>query len=99
MIIYSEILDKQFDSVDDCINAELEFKRKEKEKEEARKEHQKKLDEAFDKAMKAFNEYLELAGFEVEETEDEIKITGTMSVEDEDADDIWDEIIALFTEM
>ena len=91
MIIYSEILDKQFDTVQECLDAELEFKRAEKEKERAKAEHEKKLNVAYDKAMKAIDEYLELAGITVEETKNGYKVIQRMT--DEDADDIWDSIL------
>ena len=65
MIIYSEILNKEFDSVDACLDAELAFKRKEKEKKEAEAAHQKALDEAYHKAIDACEEYLKLAGVDV----------------------------------
>lgn len=91
MIIYSEILDKQFDTVDECLEAELKFKREEKEKERAKAEHEKKLNAAYDKAMKAIDEYLELAGITVEETENGYRVIERVS--DEDAEDIWNSIL------
>ena len=91
MIIYSEILDKQFDTVDECLEAELKFKREEKEKEKAKAEHEKKLNAAYDKAMKAIDEYLELAGITVEETENGYRVIERVS--DEDAEDIWASIL------
>lgn len=94
MIIYSEILNKEFDSVNECLDAELKFKRAEKEKEKVKAEHEKKLNEAYDKAMKAIDEYLELAGITVEETENGYKVIQRMT--DEDADDIWDSILDTF---
>ena len=65
MIIYSEILNKEFDSVDACLDAELAFKRKEKEKKEAEEKRQKTLDEAYQKAINACEEYLKLAGIDM----------------------------------
>lgn len=98
MIIYSEILDKEFDTVSECIDAEVAFKREQKRKEKEKEEHQKKLNAAYDKAMKAIDEYLELAGITVEETENGYKITERMS--DASADDIWDSLVeALVSEL
>ena len=98
MIIYSEILNKEFDTVEECIDAEVAFKREQNRKEKEKEEHQKKLDAAYDKAMKAIDEYLELAGITVEETENGYKITERVS--DESAEDIWDSIIeALMREL
>ena len=61
------------------------------EKERAKAEHEKKLNAAYDKAMKAIDEYLELAGITVEETKNGYKVIQRMT--DEDADDIWDSIL------
>ena len=98
MIIYSEILNKEFDTVEKCIDAEVAFKREQRKKEKEKEEHQKKLDAAYDKAMKAIDEYLDLAGITVEETENGYKITECVS--DESAEDIWDSIIeALMREL
>ena len=65
MIIYSEILGREFDSVNECLDAELAFKRKEKEKKEAEEKRQKALDEAYQKAIDACEEYLKLAGVDI----------------------------------
>lgn len=94
MIIYSEILNKEFDTVDECLEAELKFKREEKEKERAKAEHEKKLNAAYDKAMKAIDEYLELAGITVEETENGYRVIQRMT--NEDAEDIWNDILDTF---
>lgn len=94
MIIYSEILNKEFNTVKECLDAELEFKRAEKEKEKAKAEHEKQLNVAYDKAMKAIDEYLELAGVTVEETENGYKIIQPMT--DEEAEDIWYSVLDAF---
>ena len=44
MIIYSEILGKQFSSVDECMAAESEYNKKLKEEEARRKKEQEKID-------------------------------------------------------
>ena len=91
MIIYSEILNREFDTVEECVDAEVAFKREQRKKEKEKEEHQKKLDAAYDKAMKAIDEYLELAGITVEETENGYRIIERMT--DEDAEDIWNSIL------
>lgn len=91
MIIYSEILNREFDSVEQCIDAEVAYKREQRKKEKEKEEHQKKLDAAYDKAMKAIDEYLELAGITVEETENGYRVVERVS--DEDAEDIWNSIL------
>lgn len=69
MIISSEITGKIYDTVEDCIAAEREFKAKEREKKEAEKKHKEKLDKAYEEAIAACDKYLELAGIKVEEKE------------------------------
>lgn len=80
MIIYSEILDKTFDSVDECLDAELEFRRAEKAREEAEARRQAELDEAYEDAIAACERYLELAGVDV-------KIENVIEEDDEELDD------------
>lgn len=80
MIIYSEILDKSFDSVDECLDAELEFRRAEKAREEAEARRQAELDEAYEDAIAACERYLELAGVDV-------KIENVIEEDDEELDD------------
>lgn len=62
MIIYSEVLDKKFNSVDECLAAEEEFfKKKEDEKAKAL-EKEKRETEAYEKLMKAWKNYEEVMG-------------------------------------
>ena len=53
MIIYSEILDKAFDSVDSCLQAEAEYKVELKKKEEEEKVRKEELDKAYAEAIAA----------------------------------------------
>ena len=69
MIISSEITGKTYDTVEDCIAAEREFKAKEREKKEAEKKHKEELDKAYEEAIAACDKYLELAGVKIEEKE------------------------------
>lgn len=64
MIIYSEVLDQKFSSVDECLAAEEEFYRK-KEAEEAEKKAEalkkrKYETEAYEKLMEAWKNYQEV---------------------------------------
>ena len=70
MIIYSEILEKAFDTVDECLDAELEYKRAEAKAKKEAEELQKAKDEAYDEAIKACEKYLELCGIEIKFEED-----------------------------
>lgn len=65
MIIFSELTEKQYDSVEECEEAEREFKEA-KEREQAEKEaHDAEVEQAYDDAIKACNKYLELSGVKV----------------------------------
>ena len=81
MIIYSEILDKTFDSVDDCIEAEYEYKLAEEKAAEEKAEYEKKCEDAYQKAIAACDEYLKLVGLDVDIEDD-----------DDDEDDEWEQI-------
>lgn len=59
MIIFSELTNKQYDSVKDCLAAEKEFKAKEDTK-------RAELDKAYEEAIAACDRYLELAGIKVD---------------------------------
>lgn len=62
MIIYSEVLDKKFNSVDECLAAEEEFfKKKEDEKAKAL-EKEKRETEAYERLMEAWKNYEEVMG-------------------------------------
>lgn len=60
MIIYSEVLDQKFNSVDECLAAEEEFfKKKEDEKAKAL-EKEKRETEAYERLMEAWKNYEEV---------------------------------------
>lgn len=60
MIIYSEVLDQKFNSVDECLAAEEEFfKKKEAEKAKAL-EKEKRETEAYERLMEAWKNYEEV---------------------------------------
>ena len=87
MIIYSELLNKPFDSVDECLAAEAEFKKAEAAKDERRAE----LDKAYEEAIAACDRYLELAGLKVDiDFEDECEC----DEEEEDPFDFLDSVIS-----
>ena len=65
MIIYSEILNKEFDSVDECLLAEEEHKMAQEKAKAEEAERQEALDKAYNKAIEACEEYLKLAGVDV----------------------------------
>lgn len=91
MIIYSEILNKPFDSVDDCLAAEAEFK-KAKAADDAK---QAELDKAYKEAIAACDRYLELAGLKVDfDFEDECE-----DEEEEDAFAFLDALMADIRDM
>lgn len=69
MIISSEITGKTYESVEECLADEKDFKAKEEAKKQAEKEHQEALDKAYEEAIAACDRYLELAGIKVEEKE------------------------------
>ena len=72
MIIVSEITGGQYKTVEDCLAAEKEFalnkeaeEKAKKEKAEAEAKRQKELNDAYERAINACEEYLKLAGVDV----------------------------------
>ena len=101
MIIYSEILDKAFDSVDSCLQAEAEYKVELKKKEEEEKVRKEELDKAYAEAIAACDRYLEWAGFVVEketdidnDNDDETAETAE-TAEIDDLSDIFKDIVEI----
>jgi hypothetical protein len=82
MIIYSEILDKTFDSVNECLDAEIAYKKAEAEKKEAEEARQAEIDKAYEEAIAACDKYLELVGIKNDD-EDEY----SFKIYSDDADD------------
>jgi len=73
MIIYSEILGKQFNSVEDCLAAEEQYNKKLKEEEERLKkeqeENEKLVKSAYKELLNAWTQYmdiLEVAGYDID---------------------------------
>lgn len=62
MIISSELTGKTYETVEECLKEEKEYRKKEAEAEKAKKAKQKALDEAYKEAINACNKYLKLAG-------------------------------------
>lgn len=70
MIIYSEILDKTFDSVNECLDAEIAHQKAEAEKKEAEEALQAEIDKAYEEAITACDKYLELVGLKEKDGDD-----------------------------
>ena len=66
MRIISDITGKEYKTVDECLKAEEQYMFEKKAEEKAKKEHEKALDEAYHKAIDACDEYLKLAGIDME---------------------------------
>ena len=89
MIIYSELTGETYETVNECLDAEVKYVKEKQKAEEKEKEHQRLLDEAYTEAIEACEKYLELAGvkFEIDESEDE-------DDEDDDKEESFDEWFA-----
>ena len=66
MRIISDITGCEYKTVDECLAAEEDYKLQKEAEEKARAEHKKALDEAYQKAIDACDEYLKLCGVELE---------------------------------
>lgn len=62
MIIYSEKTEQRYDSVDDCLKAEKEFDELQRQKEIEQEKKEERIREAYDNAIKAFDEYQQAIG-------------------------------------
>ena len=93
MVIYSELTNKEYKTVEDCLKAEKKFKKEQKKKEEAAAELQRKKDEAYEKAIAACEEYLKLCGAELEVTDNGYSLRYECS---DKADEIWEDILDVF---
>lgn len=81
MIIYSEILGKQFNSVEQCLAAEEQYNKKLKEEEARRQKEREELEklikESYEKLVNSWRHYikvLDAANVEVEDMEDKALI-------------------------
>jgi len=77
MIIYSEILGKQFKTIEDCLAAEEQYNKKLKEEELRRKQEQERAEKAihdgYESVVNAWRYYtkaLKAAGYDVDSMED-----------------------------
>lgn len=57
MIIYSEKTEQRYDSVDDCLKAEKAYDEEQRQKEIEQEKKEQHIREAYDNAIKAFDEY------------------------------------------
>lgn len=89
MVIYSEILEKTFGSVDDCLAAEAEYEKEQKKIEEEEKVRQEELNKAYEEAIAACDKYLELAGVKEKEGY-RVKLYND---EDDSADEVFEAIL------
>ena len=64
MIIYSEITEQKYDSVEECLKAEKAHMEAERKRKEEAENKQKELDKAYDEAISAAERYFELAGID-----------------------------------
>ena len=62
MIIYSEKTEHKYDSVEDCLEAEKAFDEEQRRKEAEEELKEKRIREAYDNAVKAFDEYQKAIG-------------------------------------
>lgn len=82
MIIYSEILDKTFNSVNECLEAEIAYNEAEAKRKEEEEALQAEIDKAYEEAITACDKYLELVGLKKQD-EDDI----SFRIYSDDADD------------
>lgn len=75
MIIISELTGKEYKTVDECLKAEKDFRKKKEEEERAKKAHEEELDKAYHDAIAACDKYLKLRGIEIEEDENSFVAT------------------------
>ena len=69
MIIISELTGKEYKTMEECLKAEKEIRKKKEEEERAKKAHEEELDKAYHDAIAACDKYLKLRGIEIEEDE------------------------------
>ena len=90
MRIISDITGKEYKTVDECLKAEKQYKLQKEAEEKARKEHEKALDEAYNKAIAACDEYLKLVGIDIESNGKGYRVT---IHSDDEADKIFEDIL------
>lgn len=62
MIIYSEKTEQKYDSVEDCLKAEKAYDEEQRQKEIEQEKKEQRIREAYNNAIKAFDEYQEAIG-------------------------------------
>ena len=62
MIIYSEKTDQKYNSVEECLEAEKAYDEEQKQKEIEQEKKEQRIREAYDNAIKAFDEYQKVIG-------------------------------------
>jgi len=90
MRIISDITGKEYKTVDECLKAEEQYKLQKEAEEKARVDHKKALDEAYQKAIDACDEYLKLAGIDMETNGNGYKVR---IHSDDKADKIFEDIL------
>ena len=96
MIIMSEITGGKYKTVDECLAAEKTFLDKKAAEEKAKAEKQKKINDAYDKAIKACEEYFKLVGIEVDFIEDDKSNSKTATKKKDDFDEILEILESFF---
>lgn len=96
MIIMSEITGGKYKTVDECLAAEKAFLDKKAAEEKAKAEKQKKINDAYDKAVKACEEYLKLVEIEVDFIEDDKSNGKTATKKKDDFDEILEILESFF---
>lgn len=90
MRIISDITEKEYKTVEECLKAEKEYKEAKAKAEKDKAELQAKKDAAYQKAIDACDEYLKLCGIEAEFTNHGYKIHYNG---DGKSDEIWEDIL------
>ena len=91
MIIISELTGKEYKTVDECLKAEKDFRKKKEEEEKAKKAYEEELDKAYHDAIAACDKYLKLRGIEIEEDEDSFIAT----FKGKDGDELFEKFFEL----
>lgn len=91
MIIVSELTGKEYKTVDECLKAEKDFRKKKEEEEKAKKAREEELDKAYHDAIAACDKYLKLRGIEIEEDENSFIAT----FKGKDGDELFEKFFEL----
>ena len=91
MIIVSELTGKEYKTVDECLKAEKDFRKKKEEEAKAKKVREEELDKAYHDAIAACDKYLKLRGIEIEEDENSFIAT----FKGKDGDELFEKFFEL----